>query len=301
MKNLTIKCGNANISNDSKFCLIAGPCQLESEQHAMDMSGKIKEIAEIAEDHKITLVEDASESLSASLDDNPVGSFGDSSWFSFAPTKIISTGEGGMITSNNEDLLEKSKLFRSHGRVENGNYFSSNDDMDYVSLGYNFRISELHAAVGLAQLRRLDEFVAIQKANYTILRDALSVIPEVKFRTVPDGGEESYSFLSFFLPDLETTRLVSSEFKNNGVDACFHYYDNSWHYIRKWEHLKELKTLYPLPKEVKEGLSYLKDKKFPKSDHYIGRNISCLIKLSWTEEEVRQRAAKMLDAITKAL
>ena len=108
-------------------------------------------------------------------------------------------------------------------------------------------------------------------------------------------------FLSFFLPDLDSTRRASSALKQNGVDACFHYYDNSWHYIRKWEHLKELKTLYPLPKEVREGLCYLKDKKFTKSDHYIGRNISCLIKLSWTEEEVKQRAAKMLDAITKAL
>lgn len=123
---------------------------------------KIKEIAEIAEDHKITLVEDASESLSASLDDNPVGSFGDSSWFSFAPTKIISTGEGGMITSNNEDLLEKSKLFRSHGRVENGNYFSSNDDMDYVSLGYNFRMPSMNAALGLAQLENIEKIVQLR-------------------------------------------------------------------------------------------------------------------------------------------
>ena len=110
-------------------------------------------------------------------------------------------------------------------------------------LGYNFRISELHAAVGLAQLKRLDEFVAIQKKNYTIIRDALSQIPEVTFRTVPEGGEESYSFLSFFLPDLDSARNVSKAFKEEGVDACFHYYDNSWHYIREWDHLKDIKII----------------------------------------------------------
>jgi len=168
-------------------------------------------------------------------------------------------------------------------------------------LGYNFRISELHAAVGLAQMRRLDEFVNIQKKNYTTLRDALSQIPEVVFRSVPEGGEESYSFLSFFLPNLESARKATKAFKENGVDACFHYYDNTWHYIRKWQHLKDLKTLYPLSKEVKEGLSYLKTKTFEKSDHYIGRNISCLIKLSWTEDEVKERAKKMVDAIKSIL
>lgn len=121
------------------------------------------------------------------------------------------------------------------------------------------------------------------------------------FRTVPQGGEESYSFLSFFLPDLDIARKVSAAFKNNGVDACFHYYDNNWHYIREWQHLKDLKTLYPLSQEVKDGLSYLQTKSFEQSDHYIGRNISCLIKLSWTEDEVRNRASKMVEIIKSYL
>ncbi len=155
----------------------------------------------------------------------------------------------------------------------------------------------MHAAVGLAQLRQLDEFVAIQKRNYTIIREALSTIPEVTFRRVPEGGEESYSFLSFFLPDLDNALKVSYAFKQNGIDACFHYYDNNWHYIRKWQHLKDLKTLYPLSDEVKEGLKYLQTKTFPQSDYFIGRNISCLIKLSWTEDEVRERANKMVEII----
>ena len=123
----------------------------------------------------------------------------------------------------------------------------------------------------------------------------------VTFRKVPQGGEESYAFLNFFLPDLETAREVSADFKANGIDACFHYYDNNWHYIRKWDHLKDLKSLYPISAEVKNGLEYLQNKKFEQSDHYIARNISCLIKLSWTEEEVQERAKKMVMLITKAI
>ena len=103
------------------------------------------------------------------------------------------------------------------------------------------------------------------------------------------------------MDDLETARGVIQSFKANGVDACFHYYDNNWHYIRKWEHLKDKKSLYPLSQELKNGLNDLKDKDFSKSDHFIGRNISCLIKLSWTEEKAHQRAELMANCIKKTI
>ena len=141
----------------------------------------------------------------------------------------------------------------------------------------------------------------LQKKHYSILRHALEPIDGVTFRTVPEGGVESYAFLNFFLDDLETARGVIQSFKANGIDACFHYYDNNWHYIRKWEHLKDKKSLYPLSQELKNGLDDLKDKDFSKSDHFIGRNISCLIKLSWTEEEAQQRAELMANCIKKTI
>ena len=125
----------------------------------------------------------------------------------------------------------------------------------------------------------------------------MSKLDGVTFRTIPEGGVESYAFLNFFLDDLETARKVSEAFKTNGIDVCFHYFDNNWHYIRKWDHLKKQKSLFPLSQEVKNGLSYLTDKTFEKSDHFIGRNISCLIKLSWTEAEVKQRAQTMATLI----
>ncbi len=83
--------------------------------------------------------------------------------------------------------------------------------------------------------------------------------------------------------------------------AVFIIIDNNWHYVRKWDHLKDLKSLFPICTEVKAGLEYLKTKEFPQSDHYIGRNISCLIKLSWTEAQVKERAAKMVEVIKASL
>ncbi len=255
--------------------------------HMCGSMANITALQAICKKHQLLLIEDSSQATGATYNGKPLGSFGDLACLSLDFVKIITCGEGGAVLTNNPKYALHADHFSDHGHDHLGNNRGAEQ---HPFLGYNFRISELHAAVGLAQLRRLNEFVSIQKKNYTILKTALSELPEITFRTVPKGGVESYSFLSFFLPNLEQARKASKALQEKGIDGCFHYFDNNWHYIRKWEHLKNLKTLYPIPKEVREGLEYLKTANYSKSDHYIGRNISCLIKLSWTETEVKARA-----------
>ncbi len=256
--------------------------------------GNMDALHTICSKHNILLVEDACQAIGGTYNGKPLGSIGDLGCFSFDFVKTITCGEGGAVITNNKYYYINSDHYSDHGHDHIG---TDRGAETHPSLGYNFRISELHAAVGLAQVKRLSEFIEIQKKNFNIIRKALSTIPEVTFRTVPEGGEENYGFLSFFLPDLEIARNTSKAFKENGIDACFHYYDNNWHYVRKWDHLKDLKSLFPISAELRNGLNYLQTKEFPESDHYIGRNISCLIKLSWTEDEVRERARKMVEAI----
>lgn len=266
--------------------------------HMCGSMARLDALKAICNAHNLLLIEDACQAIGGTYKGQYLGTYGDVGCFSFDFVKTITCGEGGAIVTNKDDYARNADYFTDHGHDHIGNDRGAEL---HPFIGYNFRISELNAAVGLAQVKRLGSFVATQKKHYTILREALSEIPEVTFRTVPEGGEESYAFLSFFLPNLELARKVSKAFKSNGVDVCFHYYDNNWHYIRKWEHLKDLKTLYPMPKEVKEGLGYLKNKTFSQSDDYIGRNISCLIKLSWTEAEVKERAQKMTSIINSLL
>lgn len=266
--------------------------------HMCGSMARLDALKAICNAHNLLLIEDACQAIGGTYKGQYLGTYGDVGCFSFDFVKTITCGEGGAIVTNKDDYAHNADYFTDHGHDHIGNDRGAEL---HPFIGYNFRISELNAAVGLAQVKRLGSFVATQKKHYTILREALSEIPEVTFRTVPEGGEESYAFLSFFLPNLELARKVSKAFKSNGVDVCFHYYDNNWHYIRKWEHLKDLKTLYPMPKEVKEGLGYLKNKTFSQSDDYIGRNISCLIKLSWTEAEVKERAQKMTSIINSLL
>ena len=255
-------------------------------------------LQDISNKHKVLLVEDACQAIGGTYNGKPLGSIGDLGCFSFDFVKTITCGEGGAVITNNKAYYTNADHYSDHGHDHVGNDRGAET---HPFLGYNFRISELHAAVGLAQVRRLPEFLDIQKRNFNILREALEQIPEVTFRTVPEGGVESCAFLNFFLPDLETANKVSQAFKENGVDVCWNYYNNTWHYIREWNHLKDLKSLYPISAEVKKGLEYLKTKDFSKSDEYIARNISCLIKLSWTEDEVNERARKMVESINAVL
>ena len=260
--------------------------------------GNMHALQRVCNTHNLILIEDACQAIGGTYQGKPLGSIGDLGCFSFDFVKTITCGEGGAVITNNKDYYLNSDHYSDHGHDHVGNDRGAET---HSFLGYNFRISELHAAVGLAQARRLPEFIEIQKKHFSILRDALSQIPEVIFRTVPEGGDQSYAFLNFFLPNLDKARKVSEAFKQNGIDACFHYYDNNWHYILRWNHLKDLKSLYSISEEVKNGLKYLQTKTFDKSHHYIARNISCLIKLSWTEEEVRDRASKMGNIIKSNL
>lgn len=277
------------ITTKTKAVMVVQMCGSMGDMNALQI---------ICNENKLVLVEDACQAIGGSYNGKPLGSIGDLGCFSFDFVKTVTCGEGGAVVTNSKDFYINSDHFSDHGHDHEGNDRGAET---HPFLGYNFRISELHAAVGLAQIKRLPEFLAIQKKHYTIIRETLSKIPEVNFRTVPKGGEESYAFLNFFLPSLEVARIVSEDFKANGIDVCFHYYDNNWHYVRKWNHLKELKSLFPISDEVKKGLGYLQTKEYTESDYYIGRNLSCLIKLSWTEEQVRERAVKMAAIINKAL
>lgn len=266
--------------------------------HMCGSMANLDALQNICKEHQLKLVEDACQAIGGIYKGKYLGSIGDAGTFSFDFVKTFTCGEGGVVITNNAEYAKAADQYSDHGHDHNGNDRGAEA---HPYLGYNFRISELNAAVGLAQIKRFDEFIGLQKKHYTIIRNELEKIPQVVFRTVPEGGEESYAFINFFLPSLEITRKVSAVFKAEGIDACFHYYDNNWHYVRKWQHLLEAKSLFPLSNELKKGLNRLKLQDFKQSDDYIGRNLSCLIKLSWTEKDVTARALKMGQIIKNSI
>ena len=266
--------------------------------HMCGSMANLRALKAICDTHNLILLEDACQALGGTYEGKPLGSYGDLGCFSFDYVKTITCGEGGGIITNSEKYTVNADQYQDHGHDHIGNDRGAET---HPNLGYNFRISELNAAVGIAQLGKLDEILALQKRNYTILREALASVEGVTFRRVPEGGVENYSFLNFFLPSEELTKKAHKALGEGGVDACFYWYTNNWHYIKGWEHLRNLKTLGKLPSEIREQIQDLNKADFSKSDAWMSRAISSLIKIGWTEAQVRARAEKMSNIIKKML
>src|SRR5436190_5836075 len=254
----------------------------------------------ITKEHNLILLEDACQSIGASYKGRAVGTIGHAGTFSFDFVKIMTCGEGGVVLTNDESVYIKCDGYTDHGHDHKGGADRGADQHPFI--GYNYRISELHAAVGLAQVRKLDSFLDIQRRNHGQLKNILSAIPEISFRKIPDPAGDSCTFLSWFLPTEEITRAVVNELKVQGALAGnFYWYDNNWHYIRKWDHLKNYVSLHALNNDQQAALKKLQTQDFSASDAVMGRCVSTAISLLWSEEQIRERGEKIVGAIKKVL
>ena len=263
--------------------------------HMCGSMADLRALKSICEKNNLILLEDACQALGGTYEGKPLGSYGDLGCFSFDYVKTITCGEGGAVITNNEKYALHADHYQDHGHDHVG---KDRGAETHPFLGYNFRISELNAAVGLAQLYKLDGILKAQKENYTILREAIETIEGVTFRRVPEGGEENYSFLNFFLPTEELTKKAHKALSENGIDGCFYWYTNNWHYINGWEHLRNLNSLGNISSEVKNQMQDLNTADFSKSDAIMGRTISSLIKIGWTEKQMNERATRMKRILT---
>lgn len=247
--------------------------------------------------HNLILLEDACQSFGGTYKGKALGTIGDAGTFSFDFVKTVTCAEGGGIVTNNKDVYIKSDAYTDHGHDHLG--VDRGADL-HPYMGYNYRISELHAAVGLAQLRKLDLFLDIQRKTKKIFKDALAAIPEVSFRRLPDAEGDTATFLGFFLPDEAVTRKASANLKAAGI-VNFFYFDNNWHYIRNWEHFKQSRSMSRFGQELREAMRIYETKQFPVSDAIISRCLCLPINLSWTEADIQDRATKMVNAVKEAL
>lgn len=267
--------------------------------HMCGSMADLDPILSICREHKLILLEDACQSIGASYKGKYLGTIGDAGTLSFDFVKTITCAEGGAVLTNNKTTYTHCDGYSDHGHDHAGHDRGAEQ---HPFPGYNYRISELHAAVGLAQFRKLDTFLSIQKKNHQYLQSHLSRIGGLKFRTIPDPAGDSHTFLSWFMPSRELTEAVVSELKAQQIFAGnFYWFDHNWHYIRKWDHLKMEKTLNRLTEAQSAALKKMESQDFHQSDDVMGCCISTAIGLSWTDEQLQEKATGLAAAIKKVL
>jgi 8-amino-3,8-dideoxy-alpha-D-manno-octulosonate transaminase len=250
--------------------------------HLFGSMGRMDEIVRVCRDHNLILIEDAAPALGATYKGRHVGTFGKVGCFSFDFFKVITAGEGGAVITNDLDVYEAAHMFGDHGHDHVG---ENRGAERHPILGFNFRISELHAAVGLAQFRKLDAILAKQRDGQRQLKETLSAFPQITFRQVPDPGGDSATTLGFFLPDAATAVRVHEALGRAGVGTAY-WYKNNFHYLRNWEHLKGLKSAYKLPISLLERVPDYGRVSLPRTDEIMSRMQMIEIRLSWTQEQL---------------
>ncbi|MBI2935761.1 MAG: DegT/DnrJ/EryC1/StrS family aminotransferase, partial [Chloroflexi bacterium] len=146
---------------------------------------QIERIVEICRRRNLLLLEDAAHAHGSTLNEKHAGTFGDAATFSFYPTKLMTSGEGGMLVTNDQGLSERAQVFRDQGKAG----FLGNV---HTELGYNWRMSEVHAAIGLTHLARLDRFIQGRQRIARIYDQALMDMPHMERVVIPEGSVSNY-------------------------------------------------------------------------------------------------------------
>ena len=234
---------------------------------------KINQLKELCEDKGILLLEDAAEALGASLDGKKVGTFGSTAMFSFCANKVITSGEGGALVTDSEEIYQKLKLLRSHGRLETENYFDSTAYMDYVALGYNFRMPTMVAALALAQLNKIEKIISMRRDVAEIYKSKLAG-GSLKFLPDGNGVFNVYQMFTVLLQGKEQRDGLQKHLEEKGIMSRV-YFDpvNKTHFYKKV--LEYSEESLPITEEVSERvLSLPIFPHMPKEDiNYVCENI----------------------------
>ena len=261
---------------------------------AADMDG----IMELVHEHNLVLVEDAGQALGAFHKGTSVGLFGVSGAFSFDFFKITTAGEGGLCITNDEARYDIMHQVSDHGH----SHIGDNRGMEtHPIFGNNFRISELHAAIGKAQLQKVAQIRTDKKANKAVLKARLAEVPGITFRHMHDEEGDSGTFLNFFLPSQELAQKAMDQFAADGIGGFNYWYTNMYHFINQWDHIKNKDSAFKVPMHELDCPQDYNNLDLPHAQNVIGRLISLGIRGTWTETELQDFGDKMVASLNKIM
>ncbi|MBN2437552.1 MAG: DegT/DnrJ/EryC1/StrS family aminotransferase [Deltaproteobacteria bacterium] len=259
--------------------------------HMCGAPARIDKIVKVAKKHKLLVLEDTAQALGASFNGKKLGSFGQMGIFSFDHYKTITTGEGGMVITNDRNLYHRAEWYHDHGHDHLSPVSRALDGR--TILGFNYRMNELQGAIGLAQLRKLNRVIAAQRKNQAVVMGFLSEIPGIKFRGMPDPAGDSATFLAFNLPAEEQTKAFQKALRAEGLDTV-RFKDNFWHYVPNWEHFLAKSTANskknPFFDPRNRKVTYSR-KAIPQAEDLLGRTL--IMGISVKMPAARMKAIRM--------
>lgn len=206
--------------------------------HMLGVPANLEKISKICSDKNIALIEDTAWGCGGNLNETALGAWGDIGTFSFDFAKTMTTGEGGMVLFKSDELYKKAFAWHDHGH-ENNPLVPRWEDTR-ASSGFNYRMMELQGAIGLAQLKKLPDIVMAQRKNKAILWEAISDLPNLKLRSMPDNSFDTADALVFFVKDNETARRCRDELLRAGLSTKILPEAYTWHFAGTWKHMPEL-------------------------------------------------------------
>ena len=242
--------------------------------HMLGNQCRMNEIMKIARQYKIPVLEDACEALGGELDGKMLGTIGDVGVFSLDFGKTITTGEGGLIVTNDPALEKYSREFHDHGHESNKKVPRGNDTRTIP--GLNFRISEMQGAVGLAQIEKLDFIVQKNRKNKKKLKEGIIGQNKIKFRTIVDEDGDLADTLIFALNDKLLCQKFLKHYSELGYSTKNIPEAYDWHFAGKWNHMF---TNVPRYKNTWQT-------EWKKSDDLLSRSISIPILVNSSDDYI---------------
>jgi len=198
----------------------------------------LERISKICKEKSIFLIEDTAWGCGGQLNNRPLGTWGDIGTFSFDFAKTITTGEGGMLLFKDEVIYKKASAWHDHGHENNPTVQRWEDSRS--SSGFNYRMTELQAAVGIAQLRKLDYVIERQRFNRDLLLDRLKKFDGIVFRNQPEVTFDTADALIFYVESATLALKCRSELLQSGVSTKILPEAYTWHFAETWDHMPEL-------------------------------------------------------------
>jgi len=265
--------------------------------HMLGAQARIEEIMAIAGRHYLPVLEDTAQAAGARIGGRHLGTFGAVGTFSFDSVKTMTTGEGGMCITSDEELWRNMSEYHDHGHDHAVNPGGRGGEGRRF-IGFNYRMMELQGAIGLAQLAKLDHMIAEQKKTKALLKEAAGTIPGVTFRHLVDEDGDSATFFAFMLPDKARATAVNEVLREQGAGAI-NFGENTWHFYPAWEHLSGAKTLvangWPFSAHGKRRVIY-DPEVLPESAELMSRTLVYQVPVRMSAEQLKTT----VDALKKA-